>query len=173
MKTSTKVTIAAAAALLAGTAAIGVSQADSYGGGRYFGGHHGKGMGDHDMRGRGGGHSGHGMLRMFESFDANADGKLTQAEIDEARAAQLARFDADGNGSLELAEYQALWADAMRPRMVDRFQDLDDDGDGAVTKDEYSRPFARAVRYMDSNDDGAIGRDDMGRHRYDRDRDDD
>ena len=58
MKTSTKVTIAAAAALLAGAAAIGVSQADSYGGGRYFGGHHGKGMGSHDMWGSGGKHGG-------------------------------------------------------------------------------------------------------------------
>jgi len=178
MNRKTKIATAAGlVALLAGAGIAGVSYADGYGrgyhGGHSFGGHHG--MDGDDWGHHGGRHGGRQMLQMFESYDSNGDGNLTQAEIDETRNARLAAFDADGNGSLSLDEYQALWLDAMRERMVDRFQDLDDDGDAAVTKEEFARPFARVVRYMDMNDDGAIGRDDMGRHRYGpgRDRDDD
>ena len=52
----------------------------------------------------------------------------------------------------------------MRARMVDRFQSLDEDGDGAVTLEEFQAPFAGAVAFMDRNEDGALGADDMGRH---------
>jgi hypothetical protein len=175
MNRKTKIATAAGlAVLLAGVGIAGASYADGYGwghhGGQSAGGHHG--MGSDGNWGRHGSRHGRQMLQMFESYDSNGDGKLTQAEIDETRGARLARFDTDGNGSLNLTEYQALWLDAMRERMVDRFQDLDDDGDGAVTKEEFARPFARMVRYMDMNDDGALGRDDMDRHRHGRDRDD-
>jgi Ca2+-binding EF-hand superfamily protein len=178
MKTRTKVAIAASAAImLAGIGVTGVSLADSGGwhgsGGHYKAGYsdseRGYGHGKHQGRHSGGRH----MFKMFETFDTNGDGSLTQAEIDEARAAQLAKFDRDGSGGLSLAEYEALWLEAMRSRMVDRFQDFDDDGDGIVTKDEYSKPFARMVRFADMNDDGAISKDDMMRHHKRRDRDDD
>ena len=46
------------------------------------------GMGRHGKRGR------HGGTKLMESFDTNQDGKLTQAEIDTARADRLAKFDA-------------------------------------------------------------------------------
>ena len=172
MKTRTKVAIAASAAImLAGVGATGASLADS-GGWHRSGGYHKAWYSDGD-RGYGHGkHRGRHMFKMFETYDTDGDGRLTQAEIDEVRAAQLAKFDRDGSGGLTLAEYEALWLEAMRSRMVDRFQDLDEDGDGIVTKEEYSKPFARMVRYADKNDDGAISKDDMMRHHKRRDRDD-
>ncbi len=109
-------------------------------------------------------HGARDMMRMFVSFDGNGDGALTQAEIDEARAASLARFDTDGDGSLSLGEYEALWLDAAREHMVDRFQDLDSDGDAVVTKAEFSDPYSGMVKFMDRNGDGTLSRDDMGRH---------
>lgn len=179
MTTRTKITIATSlAVLLAGIGVAGVTHASSndwghrgeHSGHRQFA----KYDGDrgHGMHGRH--HGGKRMIRMFESYDANDDGKLTQAEIDEARASQVAKFDTDGNGSLNLKEYEALWLEAMRDRMVDRFQDLDDNGDGVVTSEEFGQPFARIVRYMDRNDDGAISRDDMRYRKYrESERDDD
>jgi Ca2+-binding EF-hand superfamily protein len=126
--------------------------------------------GGHGMGGYGGGPG--GMRNMLLSFDANEDGKLSQEEIDQGRANQVKEFDKDGDGTLTIGEYEALWLDVMRERMVDRFQGHDADGDGKVTVEEFGKRFANMVKYMDSNDDGVIDENDM-RRRHGRDRDDD
>jgi Ca2+-binding EF-hand superfamily protein len=113
-----------------------------------------------------------GGMGLFERFDANQDGRLTQAEVDEVRRSQLIEFDQDSDGSLTLEEYQALWLDAMRERMVDRFQAHDDDGDGMVTVEEFGESFDRMVSRLDANDDGALTPDELrrrGERRGDRD----
>jgi Ca2+-binding EF-hand superfamily protein len=115
-------------------------------------------------------HHGGGGARFFEQFDANQDGRLTQAEIDQVRQSRLAEFDQNGDGSLSLEEYQALWMDAMRERMVDRFQAHDDDGDGIVTAEEFGEPFDRMVSRFDRDGDGEVTTDEM-RRRGDRDGD--
>lgn len=114
-------------------------------------------------RDRGWGHHGGGALRLFDQFDTNQDGRLTQAEIDQARQSRLAEFDQDGDGSLTLEEYQALWMDAMRERMVRRFQAHDADGDAIVTVEEFGSPFDRMVLRFDRNGDGEITLDEMRR----------
>ena len=108
-------------------------------------------------------HHGRRMFRLMERYDTNGDHRLTQAEIDEVRAARLNEFDRDGDGVLTLEEYQALWLDAMRERMVDRFQRHDADGDGKVTREEFGRRFAGIVARMDRNDDGVLDKSDMRR----------
>lgn len=155
---------------LAGLAAVSLAHGDGHsrwrmhGGGQY-------GMGGHGMGGHGmGGHG--GMHDMMLGFDANEDGKLSQEEIDQGRANQLKTFDKDGDGSLNLAEYEALWLDVMRERMVDRFQGHDADGDGMVTTQEFGKRFANMVKYMDSNGDGVLDESDMGRRHNKDDRDD-
>ena len=103
------------------------------------------------------------MAALFENYDTNEDGDITQAEIDAVRAGRLAEFDADGDSQLTLEEYQALWLDAMHERMVDRFQRHDDDGDGLVTVEEFGEDFANIVDRRDRNDDGVLNADDRGR----------
>lgn len=156
MRTRTKAMIAVGAIALGTTSLVGASLAD----GRWGHGHH-----------RGGYGSGHGE-RMIEQFDTNQDGTVTQAEVDAFRQSQLTEFDQDGDGSLTIEEYQMLWMDAMRERMVDRFQSHDDDGDAIVTVEEFVEPFGRLVDHVDRNDDGQITRDDL-RHPRDGDRDGD
>jgi Ca2+-binding EF-hand superfamily protein len=117
---------------------------------RFKGGEHGD---HHGERHRG--------ERLFESFDRNDDGKLTQAEVDQTRRDRFAQFDADKDGKLTLQEYQVLWLDAMRNRMVDRFQSLDDDGDAAVTSEEFLAPFGKVVSRRDRDDNGELTRDEM------------
>jgi Ca2+-binding EF-hand superfamily protein len=144
MTRTTKYLLATGALALGAAAFAGVSLA---GGG--WGGHHGWGDG--------------GGMGFFEHFDANQDGRITQAEVDEVRRSQLTEFDQNGDGSLALEEYQALWLDAMRERMVDRFQAHDDDGDGMVTVEEFGERFDRMVSRLDDNDDGAVTVDEMSR----------
>lgn len=107
------------------------------------------------------------LQRLIENFDTNADGDITQAEIDTARTARLAEFDANSDGALSLEEFEALWLDAMRDRMVDRFQSHDDDGDGLVTGEEFNQRFANLVSRHDQNGDGLLNTDDR-RGRADR-----
>jgi Ca2+-binding EF-hand superfamily protein len=159
--TKTKKYLLASGALALGAAAFaGASLADG-GWGRHHGGGHGGGM------------------RFFEQFDANQDGRITQAEIDEVRRSRLTEFDQNGDGSLTLEEYQALWLDAMRERMVDQFQAHDDDGDGMVTAEEFGERYDRMVSRLDTDDDGEVTLDEMRRRgdrrgdsERDRDRDD-
>lgn len=128
-------------------------------------GHHDMDRASHHGRGHGG-KMGHGrridrVLDLIELYDQDGDDKVTQAEIDQARADRLSEFDSDGNGMLSLQEYEALWLDAMRERTVDRFQSHDDDGDGQVTVEEFSKRTARLVMRGDRNQDGVIGLDDV------------
>lgn len=152
MRSRTKLMLVAGAVALGSTALVSASMADGWG------------------RGHHGGHGGGYGMRMMEAFDANQDGQVTQVEIDEVRSGRFAEFDQNNDGNLNLEEYQALWLDAMRERMVDRFQALDDDGDAMVTIEEFVEPYGRMVQRLDRNEDGAITRDDMRRRPQDRDR---
>jgi len=152
MNRTTKYALGAAALV----AVAGVATVSIAGGGRH--GHHGW---DEEMQG-GMGHGRHGM-QMLQQFDANKDGKVTQAEIDETRQSRFKTFDKDADGALTLAEFEALWLDAMRERMVDRFQEHDNDGDAKVTAEEFGRHFADMAQFMDSNGDGVIDESDMRR----------
>lgn len=162
MKKATKIWIAAAAVSALGAltvAGVGVAAEDhggwhraaNFGGGFHHGRQGGPGEGRHPMK-------------LLRSLDADEDGRVTQAEIDQGRASRHAAFDANGDQTLTLEEFETLWLEAMREHMVDRFQSLDDDGDAAVTLEEFQAPFAGAVTAMDRNGDGALGAGDMGRH---------
>lgn len=146
----------------AGQRGWGMHEAGYSGMGGYMGGGH---MGGGHMGG-GFGFGGHGgMYTTMLGFDANEDGKLSQEEIDTGRASQLKKFDKNGDGTLNIAEYEALWLDAMHERMVDRFQGHDSNGDGKVTAEEFGDRFVNMVKYMDSNGDGVIDESDMRAHR--------
>ncbi len=104
---------------------------------------------------------GSGGSSILETFDADGDGILKQAEVDQFRTDRLAKFDTNGDGQLTLEEYQALWLDAMRERMVDAFQRLDDDGDALVTREEFLEPFAQLVERLDRDADGTVTQEEM------------
>ena len=53
----------------------------------------------------------------------------------------------------------------MRERVVDAFQDHDDDGNGQVTAEEFNERYAGLVERFDRNGDGQLNQDDRGRGR--------
>ncbi len=148
MTKNRKIALATAGVALAGlVAAAGFAHADRGGG---WGGH-------------GWGH-GHGrmMENMAERYDANKDGKISQEEIDTNRTATHGQFDADKDASLNLAEFEKLWLQANRERMVREFQRFDEDGDAKVTLDEYKKPLEGMVARADRDGDGMMGPEDRG-----------
>ena len=164
MKRSTTRVLAATAIAgigLIGLAAVSLADGDGHSRWRMHGG--GSGMSSHGGGSGMGGHGmgGSGMHDMMLGFDANEDGKLSQKEIDQGRANQLKKFDKDGDGALNIGEYEALWLDVMRESMVDGFQGHDGDGDGKITTQEFGKRFANMIKFMDSNGDGVLDETDM------------
>lgn len=108
----------------------------------------------------------HGMmmagpaLEMLKGVDTNADGALSQDEINAAVNTRYTTFDANKDGQLSLDEFQALWADLTRPVAVRAFQFLDPNGDAAVARTEVDERFGSLVSRFDRNDDGMLSPDD-------------
>ncbi len=160
MTRTTKLLLTAGALALGATTFAGVSLADGgWGGHRGWGGWGGWG---------GGGQHGGFAEGLFETFDTNHDGKLTQAEIDQVRQDRFAAFDKNGDGMLSLEEYQALWLDAMHRAMVRSFQALDVNGDAEVTQEEFTVRFSHVVDRLDANGDGQVTEDELHQRFQDR-----
>lgn len=105
-------------------------------------------------------HRGRGHRRMLERFDTNGDEKLTQEELNQARSDLLKRHDANSDGNIDLKEFENLWLEVRKQRVVRGFQRLDTDGDAKITGEEFLKPFANVVERFDRNDDGVLDRDD-------------
>ena len=101
---------------------------------------HGNMMGGGMM---GGGQMGGDMMQMF---DTNGDGTVTADEMRTELQAKLTEYDTDNNGALSIAEFETLHSAMMREMMVDRFQELDADGDGSVTAEEMTAPADKMAR---------------------------
>lgn len=105
---------------------------------------------------------GPGMAAMFQTLDADKDGKVTQTELDAHHAARVAEVDANKDGLLsadELAQMQIKAfterATRMSAKMIVR---LDSDGDGLLSAAEILAgpgPVMMLDR-LDTDGDGAI-----------------
>lgn len=85
------------------------------------------------------------MMRMMMGPDMM--GRMVDAPepgaLRAALAGRLSEFDANGDGSLSLTEFEALHAAMIRETTVDRFQLLDADGDARITETEMGAPARR------------------------------
>jgi len=104
------------------------------------------------------------MQQLFGQIDADDDGSITQEEVDTFRANQLSATDTSGDGALSIEEFDTIYRELTRMRMVRAFQRLDSDGDGTISPEEMDARFGAIVKRMDRNGDGAISSDDRSRN---------
>ena len=79
-------------------------------------------------------------------MDANGDGKVEPAEARAQLQKLLKENDTDSDGTLSISEFEVLHSRMIRETMVDRFQHLDNDGDGAITAEEMAAPAKKMER---------------------------
>lgn len=98
----------------------------------------------------------------FDTLDANGDGKLIRAELDQHMKSRFDGRDTDGNGLLSRSELE-VGAKSRASTRIDRMlARVDTDKDGAISYEEMSaargdRMFGR----VDTNGDGAITREEF------------
>ena len=107
--------------------------------------------------------------RMFERLDANKDGVLTADELG-ARVERLMEADANKDGKLTKAEIRDFHEARMAEHEKRRFPD--ENGDGVVSRSEWSKSRDAAFDELDANKDGKLTREELeaahGMHRHHR-----
>lgn len=151
---SKKVLVIAGVLLAAGTAAA-ISAPHFRDGHK---GHHGMfGEGRGDLFGP----SPAGLGERLKELDGNKDGVVTLEEFLARRAPDFARFDKNGDGTIDRAEFEAgakESADYWIKRYVKRF---DTDRDGRVSKEEFTKARRDRFAMRDLDGDGHIGLEDL------------
>ncbi|MEO8686071.1 MAG: EF-hand domain-containing protein [Devosia sp.] len=150
MKRSTKLTLAAVAALGLAAVAIPVIAQETQmhhsgmraGGMGMMGGHDGM------MGGRMGMMMGGAQSYAMATFDTNKDGTLSPEEMTAGIQAELKTYDTDANGTLSLDEFAMMHAAHTRPMTVRAFQMHDADGDAQVTEVEMANMAAMMQSHM-------------------------
>jgi hypothetical protein len=76
---------------------------------------------------------------LAEKYDANHDGKLSDAEAKAAREAFLKQYDTDKDGKLSFEEMKAVHADAGKAF----FAKADTNNNGVLSPDEFNAAWAK------------------------------
>lgn len=98
-----------------------------------------------------------GIAVTFSMVDANGDGMLSASEISGAKAvikAERKRAKASGQGRLQFVKFPGK-------RINKRFDRIDANGDGMLSKGELERVAERMFRKRDKNNDGYISSADL------------
>ena len=115
------------------------------------------------MRGRRGkGHgpdvrSGKGSAHFLQKYDKDRDGRVSKKEFPHER--RFAEIDANGDGVLSKPEIEEALDKRMRESKLGFFERFDLNGDGKVTRAEFTGPAADFEK-RDRNNDGVIDRSD-------------
>jgi Ca2+-binding EF-hand superfamily protein len=94
--------------------------------------------------------------KSFGKADADANGKVTAAEIAPLAEKRFARLDADRNGAVSAAEIDAALQRALERRRDRVLAKLDADKDGIISRGELDRSVEALVAAADGDRDGGV-----------------
>jgi Ca2+-binding EF-hand superfamily protein len=101
------------------------------------------------------------LIEMFDTIDADMDGKLSYAELEAHRKAEFTAADTNGDGALSAEELSARQLARFQAKLAERTQamldNMDNDGNGSLSEDELGEgPGMRNFARIDTDNDGAI-----------------
>lgn len=91
--------------------------------------------------------------------DANGDGRLSLAEFQAVQGQRMMRLDSDGDGRISAAEWSAMPRGAKAKPAADparAFGRLDRNNDGALDRGEVDSTLARRFARLDADKDGQL-----------------
>ena len=92
----------------------------------------------------------------LEQADTNHDGKVTKQEYIDARAAQFARMDRNGDGFIDAADSREGGSErGQRAASMLRGR-IDSNGDGKISKEEFVNAPTMMFDKFDANKDGVL-----------------
>ncbi len=102
---------------------------------------------------------GHGQ---WDQLDANGDGKITADEMNAKHADFFAKADGDGDGAITREEMEAFHIARRAEHMQKRSGDSN--GDGVVDRSEYIEAAGERFDRLDKDGDGVLSKDEMRAH---------
>ena len=108
------------------------------------------------------------MVKILKEIDQNNDDAISREEVTIWQESQISNFDKNSDSEIDLSEFEGLWLKRSRNKMVNKFQNLDENGDGKVTIDELSERVNGIFDMLDDNGDGIVTKSEIkdmkGRH---------
>jgi Ca2+-binding EF-hand superfamily protein len=117
------------------------------------------------------------LMRVFKSFDTDADGRILASKFQKLRRSttaeakeMVAAVDTDGDGFISIEEFGALLDDGESDALRMAFQEYDENGDGMITAEELCRALPRdltvekcaeMIAGVDKDGDGVISFDEF------------
>lgn len=117
------------------------------------------------MGGRGEGR-GAMLTEMFDTIDADKDGKLSYAELEVHRKAEFDAADTNKDGALSADELSARALARFQEKLAERTQgmldNMDNDGNGSLSEDEMGEgPGMRNFARIDADNDGFVTKEEI------------
>ena len=99
-----------------------------------------------------------------ERWDADSDGKVSQAEYAAGSKSAFTKLDANADGKVTAAEMDAAYAATTKPGVgaakvpssADRIKSLDTDGDGSLSVSEHEASSRTMFEQLDTDKDGSL-----------------
>jgi Ca2+-binding EF-hand superfamily protein len=100
------------------------------------------------------------LLANWDRIDANRDGVISQAEFRNVQAARWTQIDSNQDGFLTEADFPQH-AEQRVTAQLQQITDLDTNGDGRISRDEFANGHAPAFMRADRNADGVLTRSEV------------
>jgi len=109
--------------------------------------------------------------RFMSFFDINNDKMVTMDELNVSSKIRFTKMDTDNNEVISVDEFSDYIAQRRQQRRIKGFNNVDQDGNGQVSSDEYmtfkKQQAEERFQQLDINSDGSVSSDEFisGKHR--------
>lgn len=119
----------------------------------------------------------HRHQRLLEEFDENGDGELDPEELEKIRQAHKEMIEARKQEMeehkaemekhrAEMKERHKEYAEKMKERRAEVLAELDEDGNGKISREEFNKRYDERFEKLDTNGDGELSEDELEAARW-------